>query len=181
MPTSAIWFTADTHFGHEYILDACQRPFKSIKEHDDALIERWNKAVNKHDMVYHCGDFALANCDYICEIIDQLNGQKFLIEGNHDRLTVGIKKRFITVERIKEIKVTDEEAGIKQKITLCHYPIESWRSKSHGSWHLHGHCHGDLKAIERRLDVGVDCHNFNPISYEKVKEIITKQGDLHVL
>ena len=44
-----------------------------------------------------------------------------------------------------------------------------------------GHVHGGLsnKGIIQhsptQMDVGVDCNNYKPFSYEKVKEIITKQ------
>ena len=37
MPT--IWFTADTHFGHENIIKHCGRPFQSANHMDAVLIE----------------------------------------------------------------------------------------------------------------------------------------------
>ena len=53
-----IYFTADTHFNHENILDYCRRPYNNIQEMNEALVENWNKTVKKEDTVYHLGDFS---------------------------------------------------------------------------------------------------------------------------
>lgn len=37
-----VFFTSDTHFGHEAIIRHCGRPFASVAEMDEALIARWN-------------------------------------------------------------------------------------------------------------------------------------------
>ncbi|GAA4273735.1 hypothetical protein U6A24_02640 [Aquimarina gracilis] len=59
---------------------------------------------------------------------------------------------------------------------MMHYPLMSWKGKYSGSFHLFGHSHGTLKGFNRKksLDVGVDCHDFYPISYEEVRTIIKK-------
>ena len=48
-----IWFTSDTHFAHENIMKYCNRPFKTIEEHDRELIKRWNEKIGKNDIVFH--------------------------------------------------------------------------------------------------------------------------------
>ena len=53
----AVYFTADTHFGHKSILRLCERPFASLQAMDEALVARWNERVGPDDLVYHLGDF----------------------------------------------------------------------------------------------------------------------------
>ena len=58
-----IYYTSDLHLGHKNIIRLCNRPFGSIEEMDNLLIERWNKKVKKEDTVYILGDLF-----YKCEI-----------------------------------------------------------------------------------------------------------------
>ena len=46
----AVYFIADTHFGHQNALAFDNRKFKTIEEHDNALIENWNNAVGIDDV-----------------------------------------------------------------------------------------------------------------------------------
>jgi calcineurin-like phosphoesterase family protein len=61
------WFTADTHLGHDNIRIRCKRPFLTIEEMDNTIINNWNKLVNGDDMVYILGDFTFGSCP--CEKI----------------------------------------------------------------------------------------------------------------
>lgn len=81
---SEIWFTSDTHFGHKNILEYEKeaRPFKTLEEMHETLINNWNNTVGKKDTVYHLGDFAFGR-DNI-GIAAELNGRKKLVMGNHD-------------------------------------------------------------------------------------------------
>jgi calcineurin-like phosphoesterase family protein len=54
----AIFFTGCTHFGHANIIKLAQRPFASIEEMNEVLVERWNSTVGSDDTVYHLGDFS---------------------------------------------------------------------------------------------------------------------------
>ena len=52
-----IWFTSDEHYAHSRILKYSNRPFSSLDEMHDTLIQNNNKIVKKNDTVYHVGDF----------------------------------------------------------------------------------------------------------------------------
>ena len=81
-----------------------------------------------------------------------------------------MKESFGWIQDYYELKVADADAPSgKQLIVLCHYAFRVWRNAHHGSWHLYGHSHGSLPSAGRSMDVGVDCHDFSPISYEQVK------------
>jgi len=79
-----IFFTADTHFGDSNIIRYENRPFSSIEEMDRVLIENWNNTVSAKDKVFLVGDFSAYGFEKSYEICQQLNGEKFLVMGNHD-------------------------------------------------------------------------------------------------
>ena len=169
------YFTSDLHLHHRKILEYCNRPFSNIKEMNAELIKRYNSVVGETDTVYFLGDFAFTkNVNDIIDILNQLKGNKHFICGNHDRIMLNseIKKQFITfVESgIKEIVIDN------QTITLCHYPMLSWNKSHYGSWNLFGHEHGNFKQYEtnQQLDVGVDCWNYCPVSFEDIKNKLSK-------
>lgn len=174
-----IWFTGDTHFGHKNIIRYCKRPFENIEEHDQTLIDNWNALVKPGDKVYHLGDFGFGSQDFLTKTAAALSGQKYLIRGNHDRAFRKVDKteHFLWVKDLFELKVPDEEMDHKQSITLCHYAFEVWNKRHFGSFHLHGHSHGTLQSSDHqaRLDVGVDVHDYKPISYEEVKYHMTRK------
>lgn len=172
-----MWFTADTHFSHVNILKYSERPFKNIKEHDEALIEKWNAKVQPNDHVYHLGDFGFGSPGYLRSILKRLNGKLFFVRGNHDKKMKGELLNYLEMDMpYFELTIHDEEMDQKQLIVLCHYPFQQWNKKHYGSWHCHGHCHGAVKSeYISRLDVGVDCHNYFPVSYDEIKTIFTKK------
>ena len=79
-----IYFTSDLHFGHLGILRLCHRPFASVEEMDEALIENWNKKVHQGDTVYIVGDL-IWDKKRASEYLSKLNGKKiFLLTTNAD-------------------------------------------------------------------------------------------------
>ncbi|KAF3884334.1 MULTISPECIES: metallophosphoesterase family protein [Nostocales] len=170
-----IWFTADTHFGHKNILEYTNRPFSSIEEMDETLIENWNSKVSSSDRVYHLGDVGLCSPNKLRKILERLNGNIYLIRGNHDKSAEACKERFEWIEDYYELTVQDsEESQGKQLIVLLHYAMRVWQASHYGTYHLYGHSHGQLPDDPTLLsfDVGVDCHNYTPINYDDVKRIM---------
>lgn len=146
------WFIADTHFGHANIIRYSHRPFDDVVEHDRRLIENWNAHVRAGDDVFHLGDFAYGNSASALSILERLNGNVHLIEGNHDSVAHQIRARFAWYDRVKTIKVGD------RRIFLSHYAHRVWDRSHHGAWHLYGHSHASLPDDPNSLslDVGVD-------------------------
>lgn len=84
------------------------RPFKSIEEHDEALIENWNNAVGMDDDVYLLGDISRHNSTKTIEIFNELNGNIHLIVGNHDGKLLNnreFQKRFCEIAHYKELDI----------------------------------------------------------------------------
>ena len=158
-----IWFTSDTHFGHSNVIKFCNRPFDSAKQMDEALIASWNARVKPNDTVWHLGDFGFYKTyDELNAVFSQLNGNKYLIAGNHD---YGNTKRLFW----EKVSTLEELMFGKQTLVLFHYPMTAWHRSYQGSYHLHGHTHGGLDGTNQSLDVGVDCWNYTPVNYEEIK------------
>lgn len=172
------FFVADHHFNHDGprgIIYSCNRPYKNIWDMNVSMITKHNEIVSKGDVTYFLGDFAFTNKGNgheIEDIIDKLNGTKILIMGNHDYKNLRKRhlEKFAKVAELDYIKIID--GNRKHKVMLCHYAMATWRASCHGSLHLHGHSHGNLKDdVRLRLDAGVDCHNFYPLSEREVIDI----------
>jgi calcineurin-like phosphoesterase family protein len=86
---SKTWFTADMHFGHERIIELSGRPFGSVEEMNEVIIERYNRVVGEHDTVWILGDVALGAIAESLPLLGRLKGRKYLIAGNHDRCFAG--------------------------------------------------------------------------------------------
>lgn len=72
------FFTADLFIGCSEKLKSLNRPFGSVIEMDNYIVECWNKTVMPHDTVYILGGLGNPN------IVKQLNGEKILILGQSD-------------------------------------------------------------------------------------------------
>lgn len=170
---SNLFFTSDHHFGHRNIIRYAKRPFSSVEEMNEVMIERWNAKVQPQDSVFYLGDFALCPPKETENILAQLNGRICLIKGNHERSALACKKHFTWIKDYYELKVpaTELRHG-RHLVVLCHYALRVWRSHHHGAFHLYGHSHGSLEELpdQRCLDIGVDCHDFYPLAWEEVLE-----------
>ena len=180
---SNIYFTSDTHFGHDDIIKFCHRPFKDVEEMNSELIRRWNEKVGPDDTIFHLGDFAFGGSDIWNNILKQLNGHKILIIGNHDikNLREGYMQYFDYVG--PQLLLNIEE----RSVYLNHYPFlcygGSWRSPKNAVYQLFGHVHSGptssgldterlVSLFKYQYDVGVDNNNFTPISWSEVKNKI---------
>jgi len=161
-----IYFTSDPHFGHKGVIEYCNRPFDSVEEMDEQLIKNWNDTVSKKDTIYILGDMFFGTKDHAIKILERLNGQKFLIYGNHDsRLRSGSFAKFFQWRGdLKEMKVGD------QRFVLCHFAMRTWHKQHKGAIQLYGHSHGRLRddPYALSLDVGVDNMNYRPVSSDEV-------------
>ncbi len=167
------WFTADPHFGHDRIIDLCKRPFTDVKDMDRAIIDNINKSVKTDDYLYLIGDFCWGQKEDILRYRNLIRCANIVfIWGNHDKVlsrNVSLYKQlFISTHDLLDITVNT------QAIAMCHYPILEWNKFFYDAWNLFGHVHGNLDPVPGSLscDVGVDCHNYKPVSFEELGAIM---------
>ncbi len=152
-----IFVTADTHFNHDNIIKYCNRPYTNVHEMNEDIIYKWNKLVTDEDIIYHLGDFGFGSKKELQDIFNRLNGQKYLIMGNHD-LRVG-KKYYLDLGFINVYKKFFELDG---KYIFTHKPVEVLPNKIN----IYGHIHD--KPVDPRFDdenhlcVSLDKTKFKP-------------------
>ncbi|MGE0500619.1 MAG: hypothetical protein AB7I79_03065 [Rhizobiaceae bacterium] len=161
------FLTADTHFGHASIIRSCNRPFASVAEMDEALIEGWNHVVHDRDVVWHLGDFAYADEERTAKIFRALRGTKRLILGNHDLDKKGRVTKALARLPWDHVAHAAETKHDGQRIALSHYAGLSWSAQHHGAYQAYGHSHGKLLSLPGSIDVGVDAQLYRPIAAEE--------------
>lgn len=172
-----LFFSSDLHIGHANVIKYSGRPYSSVEEMNQALVDNWNKVVPPDAHVWLLGDIFMCSEKEAHDFLDSVNFKYIgLVLGNHDRLVRErrkLRERFNWVGDYKEIQVYDPGGEYRHdhnKICMFHYPIASWNGMHHWSWHLHGHSHGSYyKGKNKFVDVGVDVWDYTPVSYEQIK------------
>jgi calcineurin-like phosphoesterase family protein len=167
----AVWFTADTHFGHAGALSLYRRPFGSVAAMNAEMVARWNEAVGPNDDIWHLGDFALRTpVAAVSDLLSSLNGRKHLVTGNNDPIEIAALPGWSSVQAYAEITADG------QRVVLCHYAFRTWNGMAKGVLNLHGHSHGRLKPLPRQTDVGVDAWDFRPIQVRQMRGFTQPAG-----
>lgn len=178
------YFMSDPHWGHVNCLAFDNRPFKTIEEHDAALIKNINDTVGIDDDLYFLGDLSWYGSTKTIEILKQLNGRLHLIKGNHDNTILKnpeLRSLFVEIVDYKELYIDK-----KTSIILCHYPIPCFKNHYYGWYHFYGHVHTSfewnmMENTKRQMlelydkpcnmfNVGamMPCINYTPRTFEQI-------------
>ena len=146
-----VWFTSDTHFGHENIIRYCNRPFKNAEHWNDilsALPGRKYLILGNHDM----------KC-----------------------IRQGFMSHFEMVTQQMTIRVGGQAIVLNHNPFLCYGGSyrDVWQLFGHvhsGPLSTTGLDHPRLKMLfPLQYDVGVDNNDFRPVSFAQVKAKIEAQ------
>ena len=172
-----ILFTSDLHFGHKNVIKYDKRPFENIQEMDEEIIIRWNKKVNKDDIIYILGDISWYKDEKTAELLSRLNGKIILVKGNHDKIGPLTRRYISQIYDYLEINVDDK------RVVLSHYPIHFFNHHHHNAIMLHGHVHNSkeaeyvLKYRDFLRSEGLVCNlynvgcmewNYEPVTLEEI-------------
>lgn len=180
-----IWFISDLHLFHSNMLRGGKiaiRPFDTLQEMHERIIEGWNSVVQPHHKIYMQGDLTLIRDSRassvarlgntmadVWAVVKRLNGHKRLLMGNHDHATVE-EYRAMGFEKVVAYREMD---GILFSHVPCH-PSQFYRFKGN----VHGHTH-EAKVLSDRynghgfdpdpryINVCVEPRNYIPISLEE--------------
>ncbi len=174
------YFYSDPHVGHKNIIGYCNRPFSSIAEHDAELVKRYNAKVSPGQTVLWVGDAFFCAPNRAKDIMQCLNGNKVLVQGNHDKsptrmLEIGFSW-VVPAQLILQIK------GVT--CIVCHYPpansteryderyLDRRPKPAKGELVIHGHSHEKTKRVDNRIHVGVDAWDYAPVSWAEVEALV---------
>jgi calcineurin-like phosphoesterase family protein len=169
---------SDTHFSHKNIItfkDGLKplRPFDTMEEMNEHMIECWNNVVTDEDTVINLGDVVFAQSGFEC--LGRLRGQKRLLFGNHERHKLEkYLDHFISVHAYMEIG----------DIILSHIPVhdsqmDRWKACIHGHLHSKNVMLGDGNTTDDRyFCVSVEQINYTPILLSDVIDIFRNRGVL---
>jgi calcineurin-like phosphoesterase family protein len=173
-------FTTDTHLSHKNIIkgtsewsniDKC-RPFDTVDEHDDFILDAINSVAGPEDRIIHGGDFSFGSHTNIPKFRDRIKCRNiFLVKGNHDKkLWQHYRSLFTWTGTMLDDLYID-----KQHIVVCHYALQVWEDNNRGTWMIHGHSHNGLDhALDGKiLDVCPEGHDYKPWTFEQIKEYMS--------
>lgn len=174
-----IWFSSDPHFGHRNMVEKFvtadgkpARPFATVEEMDEFIVEQHNKHVKPSDHWYCLGDVAM-RAEHL-PIVKRLNGHKRLVRGNHDIFKTKIYLQYF--EEIHGCRVLDN-------LLFTHIPVAPW-SLARFDANVHGHVHHNEPLVYRvahprggqgfdragvYVNVSVERTNYRPVTLEEIR------------
>lgn len=158
-------YSADPHFNRHNILLSTRRPFKTIDQMNDRILEGYQERVRETDDLFLIGDLVhkTSTPEDARYWFERIPGRKHLIIGNHDKSAVTDLTWFSTQHYLEL-----EDSG--QMLVLFHYPMLTWNQSQAGSLHLFGHVHSNWPGSRRAVNVGVDFWDFSPCTLSEIRE-----------
>jgi calcineurin-like phosphoesterase family protein len=152
--------------------------FATVWDMNKVIINNHNEVVEKGDLVYEVGDFAVkCSAKEAREARYAMKGNFYFVRGNHDDAAESIPDAWIWMKDLYRFK--PKGFGDIPHIVLCHYAMRVWHGSHKGAWQLFAHSHNQLPEDPKcqhcryedrwlSFDVGVDARNFYPISIQQV-------------
>lgn len=154
-----VWIWSDIHFNHKNICSHANRPYQSMEEMHNALLNNYRSVVGDDDLVIWGGDISFGNVQEINQIIDDLPGRKALILGNHDFDHRKMKPLNYSCFDLTNSLATFVCNG--QEYVVTHYPIDL-NHLPQDTVNIHGHTHQHSMGV-RRLNMSVENTNYQPV------------------
>lgn len=161
------FFIADTHFGHKRIIAYEKRPFATVEEMNQTMIENWNRVVGEEDRVFVLGDFSLLPLEETKEICQALHGEKILVMGNHDTATA---QEYLACGFAQ---ASPYPLILEEFWMLSHEPLYVNTNMPYAN--LFGHVHGNPAYADvspQSFCVSAERIGYTPISFSAIKKAI---------
>lgn len=169
-----IYFTSDLHLNHERILfyESESRPFKTIEEMNQTIIDNINEVVKEDDTLIILGDILMGGLKSISDgWLEQIKCRNVtVVLGNHDS---NKWKQEYYLSLGWDINNYVVIAHNLFRFFCHHYPIEETGQNLYTKQdiYLYGHLHSKApKGLQddNTYHVGLDTNNLYPISIEQI-------------
>lgn len=154
------YFTSDWHLNETRIgsFNPFFRPFESVEEQNNTIIDNMNRFVKADDELYVIGDVAMDEAGV--SMLEKINCRNLvLVVGNYDTDKLDkLQKHFKEIHESMQLKVGDLECQ------LNHYPVNHVQDR----FNIVGHIHGLWKVKPNMVNVGVDAWHFRPVPESEI-------------
>ena len=165
---STLFVTGDLHFNHQKMIKLAGRPVDDVYEMNNFLMKRWNERVKPSDKVIINGDFCykskVLSLNYFLE---NLNGEKIFIKGNHDEKNgLRCKVKSLVVEFANmEIFITHNPQDCNKNfdLNITAHVHEAWKWKPM-----------DEDQNKILINCGVDVWSFHPVKISEIVDLYNK-------
>lgn len=165
------YLISDLHLDHDNIIEYCNRPFDSVEEMNDALVEHWNAAVDPADEVLYGGDLTIRqSAAALLDWLEQLNGEIVFLLGNHDGTVLD---ELDGVDFVEEVRF--EHRGVP--FHAVHDPADAPSNPT--GWVLHGHHHNNwperfpfVDHGSRRVNFSVELLEYKPLATDRLVDYL---------
>lgn len=156
-----IWLITDTHFGHDKMIQYCNRPedFSSI------ILNNLLKMVQPDDLLIHLGDICIGQDVLWHERLNVIPCKKILVRGNHDHKSdswyMSNGWDFVCTSFINRFE--------GKNILFSHAPLPI----SNNDFNIHGHLHNgthheDIFGLltDKHILLSIENTNYKPVLLE---------------
>lgn len=157
-----VWCWSDLHLSHANIIKYCRRPFATVEEMNNSLLQNCLSCVSPNDILLIGGDITIFNVIGANAILDAIPGYKINVLGNHDAQ----KDKLLNLH-VDETVACLEFTYLDQSVFVSHYPVAEGVLEPR-QVNLHGHIHnnGLPKALgdgSRHINMSVEFTGYSPL------------------
>jgi predicted ribosomally synthesized peptide with SipW-like signal peptide len=124
------------------IIEYSGRPFADLDEMHSEMLKRYNEVVKPDDVCIWVGDVGFAPDSTINKMLENYNGYKILIMGNHD-----LNHNKVRYLEFDEIYITYQVTTPEVNLCFTHYPMDNLPEPC---INVHGHEHQHPGKIGRK-------------------------------
>lgn len=193
---SSVWLTSDLHFGHPKV--AAVRGFRDFQEHDDSIVAKWRRMVQRDDEIWVLGDISSGGEESQLRALATLltlPGHKRLVAGNHDSVHPMHGRKVLRwmpfYLDVFEHVCSEARLNVEgEKLRLSHFPSMAdhtekprymdWRPPHGEHWIIHGHTHSNIAiTADLEINVGLDAWGLKPVNLGEIGKMIRQYRSIY--